>query len=51
MIFDAEYRHNAMTIAINMMTSDTPQMELDCQSSRDKLQLLVRVWNLRITYP
>ena len=51
MIFDAKYRHNAMAIAINMMTSDASQTELECQFGRAKLQLLIRVWNLRITYP
>lgn len=51
MIFDAKYRHDAMAIAINMMTSDASETELECQFGRAKLQLLIRVWNLRITYP
>ena len=51
MIFDAKYRHDAMAIAINMMTSDASETELECQFGRAKLQLLIRVWNLRIMYP
>ena len=30
MIFDAKYRHNAIAIAINMMTSDVSQTDLEC---------------------
>ena len=40
-----------MAIAINMITSDASQTELECQFGRAKLQLLIRVWNLRIMYP
>ena len=31
MIFDAKYRHDKMTVTMNMMTSDTSQTELDYQ--------------------
>ena len=51
MIFDATFRHDEDSIPINMMTSTASGTELDCQFGDAKLRLLIRIWNLRITYP
>jgi hypothetical protein len=50
-IFDAAYRHCPECIPINMMTSDAAKTELRCEFGDVKLRVLIRIWNLRITYP
>lgn len=50
-IFDAAYRHCPECIPINMMTPDAKKTELRCEFGDVKLRVLIRIWNLRITYP
>lgn len=50
-IFDAAFRHNADSISVNMMTSTSEGVELECKFGDVLQRLLTRIWNLRITYP
>lgn len=52
LIYDGSRRFTPTSIPINMMTSTkTHGRELACIFGDTLLKLLVRVWNLRITYP
>ena len=50
-IFDASRRYTPTSIPVNMMTSTKLGVELDCDYGTVLTRLLVRIWNLRITYP
>ncbi|KAL7546383.1 hypothetical protein ACHAWF_016015 [Thalassiosira exigua] len=51
LITDAKMRHDAECISVNMMTSTSEGVELDCDFGTVLIRLLTRIWNLRVTYP
>ena len=51
LIFDASRRYTPLSIPVNRMTSTKRGVELDCEYGDVLSRLLVRIWNLRITYP
>lgn len=50
-IFDASRRFTATSVPVNRMTSTPLGVELDCAYGDVLQRVLIRVWNLRITYP
>ena len=50
-ITDASRRYTPTSVPVNMMTSTKHGVELNCDFGDTLTKLLVRIWNLRITYP
>ena len=50
-IYDASRRFTALSRPINRMTSTHLGVELDCDYGKVLERLLIRIWNLRVTYP
>ena len=50
-IFDASRRFTATSTPVNRMTSTHLGVELDCDYGTVLTKILIRIWNLRITYP
>ena len=50
-IFDANFMFDEDSIAVNMTTTTFEGTELSCDFGDVFLQLLVRIWQLRSTYP
>ena len=50
-IFDASRRFTPTSVPVNRMTSTHLGVELDCDYGTVLQRVLIRVWNLRITYP
>jgi len=51
LIYDASRRFTPTSIPVNRMTSTHRGVELDCEYGQVFTRLLIRIWNLRITYP
>lgn len=51
LIYDASRRFTPTSVPVNRMTSTRFGVELDCEYGSVLSRLLVRIWNLRITYP
>ena len=51
LIYDASRRFTPTSVPVNMMTSTHLGVELECDYGRVLQRLLIRIWNLRITYP
>jgi hypothetical protein len=50
-IFDGSRRFTPYSVPVNRMTSTRRGVELDCKYGDVLERLLVRIWNLRISYP
>ena len=50
-IFDAARRYTPTSVPVNMMTSTSRGVELDCNYGDTLTKVLIRVWRLRISYP
>ncbi len=51
LICDSSRRFTPTSIPINMMTSTSDGTELNCDYGRVLTRILIRIWNLRVTYP
>ena len=51
LICDSSRRFTPTSVPINMMTSTRDGAELNCDYGRVLSRILIRIWNLRITYP
>ena len=51
MIFDAKYRRDKELIAVNVVTPNASETKIICQFGYENMRLLIRIWNLHITYP
>lgn len=51
MICDASRRFTPTSVPINRMTSTHLSVELNCEYGNVLQRLLVRIWNLRVSYP
>ena len=51
LICDSSRRFTPKSVPINMMTSTRQGAELKCDNGRVLVRILIRIWNLRITYP
>jgi len=50
-IFHAYWRFTPTSVPVNRMTSTHLGVKLDCDYGTVLLRVLIRIWNLRITYP
>ena len=50
-IFDAAQRFSLTSVPVNRKTLTHLSVELDCDYGTILLRVLIRIWNLRVTYP